>query len=124
MSTTKFIQLEEELRDFTLTMSKAQDAILDQEVSKYPIFVVHQHEVEIGVQLVDGAKMGLTWSIHASSLEEFVSKQIIEEHKVDSFKTIYKSTDHFFCCFVLSELGANFIFLPKSNVTKRKDNRV
>lgn len=113
MSTTKYIQLEEELRDFSATMNKAQNAILDQEVSKYPIFVVHQHEVEIGVKLVNGEDLGLTWSIHASSLEEFVSKQIIEEHKVDSFKTIYKSTDLYFCCFVLSELGANFVFLPK-----------
>lgn len=114
MSTTKFIQLEEDLQDYASTMEKAQQAILDQEVSKFPIFVVHQHEVEIGVLLVDGSNLGLLWSVHASTLEEFVSKQVIQPEKVDSFIEVYKDTDQYFCCFVLSELGANFIFLPKN----------
>lgn len=113
MSTTKFIQLEEDLQDYSSTMEKAQQAILDQEVSKYPIFVVHQHEIELGVLLVDGTNLGLQWSINASTLEEFLSKQIIQPERVDSFKQVYKDTDQYFCCFVLSELGANFIFLPK-----------
>ena len=55
MSTTKFIQIQEDLQDYVKTLEKAQQAILDQEVSKYPIFVVHQHEIELGVVLVDGA---------------------------------------------------------------------
>jgi len=115
MSTTKFIQLEEDLQDYASTMEKAQQAILDQEISKYPIFVVHQHEVEMGVLLIDGNKLGLLWSVHASTLEEFVSKQIIQPEKIDSFTQVYKDTNQYFCCFVLSELGANFIFLPKKN---------
>ncbi len=115
MSTTKFIQLEEDLQDYASTMEKAQQAILDQEVSKYPIFVVHQHEVEMGVLLIDGNNLGLLWSVHASTLEEFVSKQIIQPEKIDSFTQVYKDTNQYFCCFVLSELGANFIFLPKKN---------
>lgn len=115
MSTTKFIQLEEDLQDYSSTMEKAQQAILDQEVSKYPIFVVHQHEIELGVLLVDGTNLGLQWSINASTLEEFLSKQIIQPERVDSFKQVYKDTDQYFCCFVLSELGANFIFLPKQS---------
>ncbi len=113
MSTTKFIQLEEDLQDYSFTIEKAQQAIIDQEVSKYPIFVVHQHEIELGVLLVDGTNLGLQWSINASTLEEFLSKQIIQPERVESFKQVYKDTDQYFCCFVLSELGANFIFLPK-----------
>ena len=119
MSTTKYIQLEEDLQDYITTMEKAQQAILDQEVSSYPIFVVHQHEIELGVLLVDGPNLGLQWSIHASSLEEFISKQVIQPERVDSFKEVYKDTDQFFCCFVLSELGANFIFLPKQYKNKK-----
>ena len=115
MSTTKFIQIEEDLQDYSSTMEKAQQAILDQEISKYPIFVVHQHEIELGVLLVDGTNLGLQWSINASTLEEFLSKQIIQPERVDSFKQVYKDTDQYFCCFVLSELGANFIFLPKQS---------
>ena len=113
MSTTKYIQLEEDLQDYISTMEKAQQSILDQEISNYPIFVIHQHEIELGVLLVDGPNLGLLWSVHASTLEEFMSKQIIQTDKIDSFKQVYKDTSQFYCCFVLSELGANFIFLPK-----------
>lgn len=90
----------------------ASASILDQEITKYPIFVVHQHNVEIGIPLTPDDHEGI-WKIHASSLEEFVSKQVIEQNKVDSFRTIFKSPDKFFCLFVLSELGAKFVFLPR-----------
>lgn len=98
-------------------MAKASDSIIDQEVSKYPIFVVHQHEVEIGIPLSEHLEIG-NWNLHASSLEEFVSKQIIQEEKVDEFRKVYKDPQEFFCLFVLSELGANFIFLPRNQKSK------
>lgn len=110
--TSKYKQLETELAPYKKIMGLAGDSILDQEVTKYPIFVAHQHEVEIGISIVDEDKSG-KWQIHASTLEEFVSKQIIESDKVDSFKTIYKSPKTHFCVFVLSELGAKFIFLSR-----------
>ena len=93
-------------------MNQALESILDQEVTKYPIFVIHQHDLELGVPLLEEGQLS-KWRIQASSLEEFVSKQIIEQNKVDSFRTIYKSSEKFFCLFVLSELGAKFIFLPR-----------
>ena len=95
-------------------MSNVADRILDQDVSKYPIFVVHQHIVEVGIPLFEEDKPG-KWFINASSLEEFVSKQLIEENKLDSFRTVYKDPNKYLCLFVLSELGANFIFLPRTN---------
>lgn len=118
MESLKYLQLEEELEDYKPIMAQASAAILDQEVSKYPIFVVHQQDVEIGVVIVDSDRSGGLWSVHASTLEEFVSKQIIEYEKVDDFREVYKSPKNYFCLFVLSELGANFVFLPK----KKKEN--
>lgn len=109
----KYIQLEEELKPFSSVMSQASDSILDQEVSKYPIFVVHQHELEIGVPLIEKSEAN-HWSVHASTLEEFVSKQIVENEKVQDFIEVYKDPSDHYCIFVLSELGANFIFLPRT----------
>ncbi len=110
--TSKYKQLETELDPYKKIMGLAGDSILDQEVSKYPIFVAHQHEVEIGISILDENRSG-KWQVHASTLEEFVSKQIIETDKVDSFKTIYKSPKSHCCVFVISELGAKFLFLPR-----------
>ena len=107
-----FLQLEKELVRYKKIMSEATEIILDQDVTKYPIFVAHQQEMEIGIPLLSEKEKG-KWSIHASSLEEFVSKQIIHMDKVEEFKANYKDINHSICIFVLSELGVQFIFMPK-----------
>ena len=48
MNTTKYIQLEEEMEDYKAILAKATESIMDQDISKYPIFVAHQQEIEIG----------------------------------------------------------------------------
>jgi hypothetical protein len=109
----KFITLQNELSVFRKLMTQAAKVILDQGVSKYPILVVHQQELELGMKIYDHTKVeNAKWSVHASTLEEFVTRQIIFENKVEDFKTNYKSIDTSICIFVLSELGAKFIFLP------------
>lgn len=113
VETSNFVQLEKELEAYKPLMGKAADSILDQEISDYPIFIIHQLEVAVGIPLVEKNNDDLRWSIAASSLEEFVSKQLIEQQKVDSFRTIYKDPNKFLCLFVLSELGAHFIFMPR-----------
>ena len=112
METSKYLQLEKELIPYKDIMNQAADSVLDHEVTKYPIFVVHQHSLEIGVALTSEDSDEL-WKVQVSSLEEFVSKQLIETNKVDSFRTIYKSPEKYFCLFVISELGAKFIFMPR-----------
>jgi len=109
----KFIRLEEQLKPYIKMMSQAADTIIVQEVSKYPIFVVHQQEVNIGIPLLDKETNKAPWSINASTLEEFVSKQIVFQEKVDEFRQNYKSQEQYLCVFALSELGAQFIYIPR-----------
>jgi hypothetical protein len=33
--------------------------------------------------------------------------------RIDHFRSIFKDPDAFFCLFTLSDLGAQFIFLPR-----------
>lgn len=110
---TLYIKLEQELSNYMDMLAQASDTIRNQNVSDYPIFVVHQNEVEIGIPIADREKIKGNWSINASSMEEFIAKQIITEEKKDSFRTIYKNPDLFICVFSLTELGAEFIFLPR-----------
>ena len=108
-----YIVLEHELDTYRKIMTQAAVVILDQDVSKYPIMVAHQQELELGMPIFKREEnKGSKWSIHASSLEEFVSKQIVYPDKIEEFKSNYKSIDSSVCVFVLSELGAEFIFLP------------
>lgn len=105
--------LEQELQPYKAILSKAADAVMNQEVSDYPIFVVHQQEVSMGIPLVDKDTSKGNWSVNVSSLEEFVTKQIVDNQKVDNFRKTYKDPEEFLCLFVLSELGAQFIFIPR-----------
>lgn len=112
MSTKKFIQLEHQLKEFRDILDRASQEMRNQDLTNYPIFVVHQQEVELGVKIVDSETTNSSWDIHASTLEEFTYKNLIRSEKLDEFKKVYKDPDDYFCLFVISELGAQFIFLP------------
>ncbi len=108
----KFLKLEKELQPYKKILSQASDVILNENVSKYPIFIVHQQELEMGVSLIDaGSKF--KWSVNASTLEEFVTKELIFMEKAQDFITTFKDPEIHLCLFVLSELGAQFIFVPR-----------
>lgn len=111
---SKYQQLEEEMAPYAGLMGKAADAILDQDISSYPIFVVHQFNLEIGIPILERRENGPKWSINASTLEELATKKIVEMARVDNFRQVYKDPREFLCLFVLSDLGAHFIFLPRS----------
>ena len=117
MQTSKFIQLEEELDSYKPVMAQAADKVVEEQISKYPIMVIHQEEMKVGIPLVNRAKVDGNWSVNVSTLEEFSGKGLIEKHKIDSFRTIYKNKEKFICCFILSELGAQFVFISKKRKT-------
>lgn len=109
----KFDILKRELASYIPVLGQAADRIIDNEISSYPIFIVHQQEVQLGIELVDMNKVEGNWSVNASTVEEFVQKGLIEEQNLNSFKKAYKDPQKFLCLFSVSELGANFIFLPR-----------
>ena len=111
----QFAQLREEMKPYAKALAQAAVIILEQDISSFPVFVVHQHTLDIGINIVDKEKVEGNWSVNASTLEEFVTKQIIAPEKVDDFKFVYKNHEDELCLFVCSELGANFIFLPRDN---------
>lgn len=109
----KYDVLLKEIEPYMPMMKQASDTVVDQDVSKYPIFVFHQQEVAIGLNVVDRKKVLGNWSVNVSTLEEFVSKRLIEEEHVEDFKTKYVDASKTYCLFVLSEMGAEFVFFPR-----------
>lgn len=108
-------QIEREIRQYVPILSKAADSILDQEVSNYPIFIVHQGELELGIPVIDPKKVKSTWAINVSILEEFAAKQIIKTKNIDNFRQVFKKQQEQLCLFIISEIGANFIFIPRQD---------
>jgi len=112
-SAEKFLKLEEELGIYRKVMADASDIIIDQDVSEYPIFVAHQQHMEIGLLIAERGKVKGNWNIHATTLEEMTYKQIVKQENVEEFKNVFQNPADHLCVFVLSELGAQFIFLQR-----------
>jgi len=86
--------------------------IVEEGYSDYPIFVAHQHEVSVGEVILDRKELETKWTINASTLEEFVEMDIIQEDRKSSFIQNYKSAKDYMCLFVVVAEGANFVFYP------------
>ena len=101
-----------ELKPLLPMLGKAADAILDQEVSKYPIFIIAKNDVAIGLPLIERAPPH--WSVNSTNLEEFATKGLIEPEKVEDFREVYKDPQENLCLFVIDEEKATFIFMPRT----------
>ncbi len=113
VSIEKYLELEQDLRRYSKVLKQAKEVMLDQDITLYPIFILHQQQLEMGVSVLEAGDQTGKWSVQASSLEEFVVKNIINEDKIPEFRKVYLSHDHHICIFVLSDLGAQFIFFPE-----------
>ncbi len=109
-----FKQIQKSITPFLKMMAKAADIIKEQDVSSFPIFVLSELPINIGINIVEREKMNSPWNIHASTLEELVTKQVIAQEKVEDFKLVYKKSDPDLCLLMLTGEDANFIFVPRS----------
>jgi hypothetical protein len=113
VSTEKFLQLQEELKAYRKALNQALDILLEKGVTDFPIFIAHQDTFNAGIPIIKRTEVKGNWNINVSSLEEFIQKKIISSRKEAPFKQTYKPATDYICFFVLSELGAQFIFLPR-----------
>jgi hypothetical protein len=104
--------LEEELKPYKSLLGSVADTIMEQDVSSYPVFVLYRDSIEVGIPL-DTENITGEWFVNASSLEEFVAKQLVLPEKVDDFKSVYKDPTAFLCLFVVDKSGATFVFIPR-----------
>jgi len=106
------LELKRDLEFYKEAIQTVADEILNNDVSKYPVFIAHKTEVAMGRKILDAEELEAKWDISASLLEEFVAKGLILEDKLEDFKQAYKDPAQNMCVFVASENSGNFIFFP------------
>ena len=106
------LSLEVDLKLFNESIREVAVEIMVEGLSRYPIFIAHQHEVALGEMILDKDDINSDWSINASTLEEFVERGIIKKELKQRFIDTYKKPDKFMCVFVIVPEGANFVFFP------------
>ena len=60
----------------------------------------------------DKEELGTNFTIQATTLEELVEKQIVLPKNVEKFKSAYKDPEKQCCIFLVTEHGAQFVFVP------------
>jgi hypothetical protein len=110
---TPFKALENDLLPYHQVLLDAADIIVELGVSRYPILIVHQQELALGVVVVEREKVSGDWSVNASTLEEFITHQLIAADRVADFRKLHEKRPAHLCLFVITEFGANFVFLPR-----------
>ena len=105
-------ELNQNLNIYKESIREISEEIIDNQVSKYPLFIASREETNLGKQIIDKEELALEWSINASTLEEFVRRKIVLENKLDAFKKSYKDPRKFLCVFALLTENAGFIYLP------------
>lgn len=106
------VSLEKDLKFFNESIREVALEIMVEGLSNYPIFIAHQHEIALGEMILDRFDLNTEWSIHASTLEEFVEKGVIKEILKERFISSYKNPNEYMCVFVIVPEGANFVYFP------------
>jgi len=104
--------LKEDLDFYRESIKEVATEMMVEGYTLYPIFVAHQHSVNVGELILDKAELNTQWSIQASSLEEFVEKGLVEEERKAYFEKNFKNANEYMCLFVVVPEGANFVFYP------------
>lgn len=105
--------LEKDLAIFKEPIMEASNAIVDEGVSDFPVFIATKDFFPIGELILDKEELQTIWSIYAATAEELIKSGIIHVDKARFFITQYKPVKEYICLFVVaSEKEAGFIFVP------------
>lgn len=106
------ISLEKDLSFYADSIKEVAVEIMVEGISAHPIFIAHQHQVSIGEIILNREELNTSWTIQASTLEEFIQKGIIHPDKKEHFLKSYKKPENYMCIFVIVPEGANFVYYP------------
>ncbi len=106
--TSDFIKVSDNLKE-------ASYQIRTRNFSKYPIFPISKGVNPIGQILIKQKELENNWDYHASYLDEFIQRNLIEKENETQFVAAYKDPDEFCCLFVMDDKFTNFVFIPYPN---------
>ena len=106
------LSLERDLKAFNDAIREVAVEIIVEGLSRYPIFIAHQHDLKLGEVILDRHELNSDWTIHASTLEEFIERGVVKPELKERFISSYKTPKDFMCVFVVVPEGANFVYYP------------
>jgi hypothetical protein len=111
------VSLKSDLDFYKEAIKEVAQDILDAQLSEYPVFIAHQHSVQLGELILDREELERQWSIHACTLEDLVEASVILPGKKQHFMRQFKDPSQYMCLLVMVPQGANFVFYPYENAS-------
>ncbi len=92
---------------------EAAHELRQRKMTDFPIFIFSEMPTKIGTPFFKPNEKGLEyWHVAASSVEEFLARQIIVHEALDTFKSVYKQAAEQACLLVINDKVNHFVFLP------------
>lgn len=100
--------------------------MIQEAYSNFPIFVAHQINggIPLGENIIDHEELGLGWSVHVSTLQEFLERGIIKKDRETFFRETYKDPKEFACFFIISSADGQFAFIPYESREKPESSHL
>ena len=107
--------INEDMQQIGDYLQEVSAGIIQNKISNYPIFVVHQEEyLPLGKTIINAEMTKTNWSFNASFAEDLVAKEVLQADRFDDFKKVYKEKTKQACLFLVSKKVQQFIFVPYS----------
>jgi hypothetical protein len=106
----------EQIGLYDALMHEAFEGVINEGVSKYPVFIFHQQDVTVGIAIADRHSIAGDWSVNISTLEEFYIKGLVTIEQVEEIKNKIKGQPSMYCCLVLSNDKASIVFVPRPTI--------
>jgi hypothetical protein len=113
-------ELERLQRDFRQVSHLLRDMtheVLEQQVSRYPVFVAAQEPVGLGRVVVSAEDFSLRWNFRLTILEELVQKGVVQRDKIVEFREAYKNPVEAACVLGILNNQFAFLFIPYETQT-------
>ena len=104
--------IREDLRVIGINMKEFSRQVIEEGISGYPVYIAYRNTCTLGKPFAIRDVTDLRWNYNASVLEEFVTRGIVAENKVQDFMNAYSDPLEKICILLLVDEGANIIFLP------------
>jgi hypothetical protein len=111
-SESPLVTLEQDLKLYNDAIREVAFDILNENLSEFPVFIAHQHQLSIGHMFLDKEELNTRWSLNASTMEELIERKLIASEREPYFIRNYKDPKLFICLLVIVNEGANFVFYP------------
>jgi hypothetical protein len=103
----------EDIHHYHQLLEEAFQGVIQEDISKYPVFIFHRQEVNVGLMIVDHHVAAGNWSVNISTLEEFYIKGLVSIEKAEEIKAKITGNPPQYCCLVLSGEKGSIVFIPR-----------